>query len=115
MIRGDLHDETMKEDIEQALVSDVASEMPTVRRRTSPRRAVNVKSKQKAAKPEHYKVICISIYTNDLEQLDAKVAELKRRGFTKLNKSRLIRIALQQLTLDNAVAEAGRDERAFTR
>ena len=51
-------------------------------------------------KPTHYKVICISIYTRDLEELDAKVAELKRRGWTKANKSQLIRLALSQIDLD---------------
>jgi hypothetical protein len=52
------------------------------------------------AKPTHYKVICISMYTRDLEELDAKVAELKRRGWTKANKSQLIRLALASLDLD---------------
>jgi hypothetical protein len=45
-------------------------------------------------------VICISIYTRDLEELEAKVAELKRRGWTKANKSQLIRLALSQIDLD---------------
>ena len=52
------------------------------------------------AKPTHYKVICISMYTRDLEELEAKVAELKRRGWTKANKSQLIRLALAMLDLD---------------
>jgi hypothetical protein len=51
-------------------------------------------------RPTHYKIICISMYTRDLEELDAKVAELKRRGWTKANKSQLIRLALSQLDLD---------------
>ena len=54
----------------------------------------------KKPRPTHYKVICISIYTRDLEDLDAKVAELKRRGWTKANKSQLIRLALATLDLD---------------
>jgi hypothetical protein len=53
-----------------------------------------------APKPTHYKVICISMYTRDLEELDAKVGELKRRGWTKASKSQLIRLALSQLDLD---------------
>ena len=48
-------------------------------------------------RPTHYKVICISMYTRDLEELEAKVAELKRRGWTKANKSQLIRLALSQI------------------
>jgi hypothetical protein len=54
----------------------------------------------KAPRPTHYKVICISMYTQDLEDLDAKVAELKRRGWTKANKSQLIRLALSQIDID---------------
>ncbi len=51
-------------------------------------------------RPTHYKVICISLYTQDLEELEAKVSELKKRGWTKANKSHLIRLALSQLDLD---------------
>jgi hypothetical protein len=54
----------------------------------------------KLPRPTHYKVICISMYTRDLEDLDAKVAELKRRGWTKANKSQLIRLALSQIDID---------------
>ncbi len=54
----------------------------------------------KGPRPTHYKVICISMYTRDLEELDAKVAELKRRGWTKASKSQLIRLALAQIDLD---------------
>ena len=53
-----------------------------------------------ALKPTHYKVICISMYTRDIEELEAKVAELKRRGWTKASKSQLIRLALSQVDLD---------------
>lgn len=51
-------------------------------------------------RPTHYKVICISMYTRDIEELEAKVAELKRRGWTKASKSHLIRLALSQVDLD---------------
>jgi hypothetical protein len=51
-------------------------------------------------RPTHYKVVCISLYTKDIEALEANVAELKRRGYTKANKSQLIRYALSQLDLD---------------
>jgi hypothetical protein len=51
-------------------------------------------------KPTHYKVVCISLYTQDIENLEATVAELKRRGHTKANKSQLIRQALRQLDID---------------
>ena len=52
------------------------------------------------AKPTHYKVICISMYTKDLERLDALVDELKARGMTKASRSALIRAALDQVDLD---------------
>ena len=48
----------------------------------------------------HYKVICISLYNQDLEALDEKVEELKRRGLTKANRSALIRHALASVDLD---------------
>jgi hypothetical protein len=51
-------------------------------------------------KPTHYKVICISMYTKDLAQLDALVDALKARGMTKASRSALIRAALDQVDLD---------------
>jgi len=50
-------------------------------------------------RPLHYKVICISMYTDDLERLDDMVDELKARGLTKANRSALIRHALTQVDL----------------
>ncbi|MEZ4361873.1 MAG: hypothetical protein R3B48_16910 [Kofleriaceae bacterium] len=58
-------------------------------------------TRKKDLRPTHYKVICISMYTRDIEELEAKVSELKRRGWTKANKSHLIRLALSQLDLEN--------------
>lgn len=51
-------------------------------------------------KPTHYKVICISMYVDALEKLDAMVRELKSRGYTKANRSALIRHALECVDLD---------------
>jgi len=51
-------------------------------------------------KPAHYKVICISLYNEDLARLDGMVDELKKRGFTKANRSALIRFALEHADLD---------------
>jgi hypothetical protein len=56
-------------------------------------------------KPTHYKVICISLYTSDIEELDAKVAELKRRGVPRMSKSELIRIALARLDINTITKE----------
>jgi hypothetical protein len=62
-----------------------------------PRRAKKVAPVER---PIHYKVICISLYTRDLDRLDELVDELKARGLTKANRSALIRVALDQLDLD---------------
>jgi hypothetical protein len=56
--------------------------------------------KKSKSKPTHYKVVCISLYTKDIEYLNTTVKELKRRGYTKANKSQLIRMALDQLDID---------------
>jgi hypothetical protein len=58
------------------------------------------KSAPRADKPTHYKVICISMYTEDLERLDEMVENLKSRGLTKANRSALIRYALAQVKLE---------------
>ena len=43
--------------------------------------------RRKAEKATHYKVICISMYTKDLKQLDEMVDTLKAKGMTKANRS----------------------------
>ena len=95
----------MKED--KLLQHDPLSEADAIlrddfygRRAPSPRTAEAAPRREAAPRPTHYKVICISMYTRDLEELEAKVAELKRRGWTKANKSQLIRLALAQVDLD---------------
>lgn len=55
--------------------------------------------RESVAKPQHYKVVSISLYTEDIDRLDNMVRELKRRGHYRANKSRLIRYALAQLDL----------------
>lgn len=69
------------------------------------KRAPSVTAEKRAkapagTRPTHYKVICISMYTKDLAQLDDLVEKLKARGITKANRSALIRVALEQLDLD---------------
>jgi hypothetical protein len=63
-------------------------------------RRLRAKPVAKPAKPTHYKVICISMYVEDLGKLDEMVDELKSRGLTKANRSALIRYALSQVNLD---------------
>lgn len=57
-------------------------------------------------KPDHYKVVSISLYKEDIERLEQMVRELKRRGHHKANKSQLIRQALAQVDLDQVAKEA---------
>ena len=52
---------------------------------------------RKPAKAEHYDVICISLYKEDLTRLDAMVAKLKKRGHRRVSRSALIRFALDQV------------------
>lgn len=78
---------TMKQSAANARQSSVVEEVAVARRAAAPR-------------PEHYKVICISFYNDDMKRLDGVVRELKRRGFTKANRSAVLRVALEQLDLD---------------
>ena len=50
-------------------------------------------------KPSHYKIVCLSLYLEDIEKLNSLVAELKKRGHTKANKSQVVRAALEQLDI----------------
>jgi hypothetical protein len=65
----------------------------------TPEAAPPPKSRRAQEKPQHYKVICISMYTGDLERLDEMVDELKAMGITKANRSALIRHALSNVDL----------------
>jgi hypothetical protein len=51
-------------------------------------------------RPTHYRVLSISLYTEDIERLDALVKALKERGHTKANRSSLIRFALDQVDIE---------------
>ena len=51
-------------------------------------------------RPTHYKVVCISLYNEDIERLEELVRELKRQGYSKANKSLVIRAALAQLDVE---------------
>ncbi|MGE0789284.1 MAG: hypothetical protein AB7S26_26660 [Sandaracinaceae bacterium] len=64
-----------------------------------PRRS---KTKKPSPEPDElpYKVICISLYREDLERLDEKVKQLKRQGHRKMSRSALIRYALDTADLD---------------
>ena len=65
-----------------------------------PRRRKGKEGAEKAAKPEHYEIICISLYKEDLARLDEKVKSLKRLGHRKMSRSALIRYALDTVDLE---------------
>ena len=58
---------------------------------TRPKKKTKARGR-KNKKPDHYDVICISLYKEDLARLDAKVR--------KMNRSALIRFALDTADLD---------------
>ncbi|MEM6958528.1 MAG: hypothetical protein AAF411_16960 [Myxococcota bacterium] len=58
------------------------------------------RKRKKTKKADHYDVICISLYKEDLARLDEKVAYLKAQGHRKMSRSALIRFALDTVDLD---------------
>lgn len=88
-----------------AVVADGAAEELSGPAAAAPGAALPGEGARKA-KPTHYKIVCISLYTEDIARLEAMVGELKRRGHTKANKSQLIRYALEQVDL-NKVPRSG--------
>ena len=79
-----------------------AAEPPRRRRGAADQNAAggtDVPRARDSERPLHYKVICISMYTDDLARLDEMVDRLKERGLTKANRSALIRHALTQVDL----------------
>ena len=57
------------------------------------------RAKTRKKKPDHYDVICISLYKEDLAQLDKMVAKLKKQGHRRISRSALIRFALDQVDI----------------
>jgi hypothetical protein len=55
----------------------------------------------RAPRPDHYKVISISLYNEDIERLDQLVKDLKARGHSRASRSMLIREALRQIDLES--------------
>ncbi len=43
-----------------------------------------------------YATVCISLYEDDLDRMDALVGRLQGKGHTKMNRSQLIREAVRQ-------------------
>lgn len=57
------------------------------------------RKRSNARKPaaSHYKIVSISLYNEDIEAIDALVAQWKQRGYPKANRSALIRYAIAQI------------------
>jgi len=66
-----------------------------------PRKDRQRKRRRRPAKADHYEVICISMYKEDLAKLDARVADLKAAGHRKMSRSALIRFALATVDVDD--------------
>lgn len=47
-------------------------------------------------KANHYKSVCVSFYNEDIARIEELVKELKRLGFTKANRSAVLRAAIEQ-------------------
>lgn len=79
-----------REEVESVLSGAFYSPSPT------PKRA----AKREQVKAEHYKIICISLYNEDLQKMDEMVDALKARGLTKASRSALIRHALSLVDVE---------------
>ena len=58
-------------------------------------------TKRAKKKPDHYDVICISLYKEDLGRLDKMVAKLKKKGHRRVSRSALIRYALDHVDIED--------------
>ncbi|MEZ4475085.1 MAG: hypothetical protein R3F60_30700 [bacterium] len=63
-------------------------------------RARGVTLRSKKERPGHYRSVSITLYSEDVQRLEALLAELKSRGHSRANKSLIVREALRQIDLD---------------
>jgi hypothetical protein len=99
------------------VVLSVAGHQPTVPKkpvlttrfcaRTNERQTVTVNTTESLVepkkKPDHYRVICISLYKEDLAKMDELVTVLKERGLRGTCRSSLIRYAIEHIDLEKIV------------
>jgi hypothetical protein len=83
-----------QDEVSAVLRDSFYGDKPGKRGRAKPKKA-------KAKKPDHYDVICISLYKEDLAQLDKMVAKLKKQGHRRISRSALIRFALDQVDIQD--------------
>lgn len=67
---------------------------------TAPEKAKTKRRRAPKPKADHYEIICISLYNEDLARLDQKVTDLKAKGHRRMTRSALIRWALDQIDLE---------------
>jgi hypothetical protein len=97
----------IREVLETSFYRSEADETPAPSRRVHAALAKAGATRSKKAKParkpkpDHYEIICISMYVEDLSALDAKVDALKQKGHRRMTRSALIRYALDRLALED--------------
>jgi hypothetical protein len=84
-----------EDEVSAVLRGSFYGDKPGKRGRAKPKKA------KKEKKPDHYDVICISLYKEDLAQLDKMVAKLKKQGHRRISRSALIRFALDQVEIQD--------------
>ncbi len=99
----------MADQMSQILSEDIVQDVLRASFYEEPAKPVRKSRKKAAPKSDDlpYKVICISMYKEDLAELDGKVKALKAAGNRKMSRSALIRYALETVDLD----ALGRDRR----
>ncbi len=95
-MNGDEAMDSLFDGVDDVLREQFYEARPSIPKKVEPKRA----KRATKSKPTHYKVICISLYKEDLGRLDDMVRELKSSGHRKMSRSALIRFALDTLDLD---------------
>jgi len=80
---------------------DVLSELFGARLGTRARRSdVTGEEDRARSKPTHYRIVSFSLYLEDIARLEDLVRRLKEKGYTKANKSQVIRYALATVDIE---------------
>lgn len=66
---------------------------------------IEEKDKSSSSDKKDYKVITVSLYNEDIELLDHYLSELKRLGYRRINKSKIIRYALRNIDISQIPKE----------
>ena len=61
----------------------------------------STKGRKPAKEGQTWRLVTFSFYEEDVARLDALLAEAKKRGIRKVNRSQLMRFALRQVNLDD--------------